>query len=127
VSPQAGPLAVSALDAEALAEIAQLERSVRPGLLAQLVGLFEDTGALLLAELDAGLASADAPRIRAAAHSFKSTARNIGAVALGEVCAGIEAAAAQPSPRLRAQVAAAHAEFAASQRALRALLGPPPG
>ncbi|MDP1652537.1 MAG: Hpt domain-containing protein, partial [Rhodocyclaceae bacterium] len=61
----------------------------------------------IAAELSAACAAGDAARAGALAHKLKSSARSVGALALGEICAEIEAAgkagqsAALAEPMLR--------------------------
>ncbi|MHB1358329.1 MAG: PAS domain S-box protein [Rhodocyclaceae bacterium] len=53
---------------------------------------FRASAAAIAAELQAACAAGDAAQVGALAHKLKSSARSVGALALGEICAALEAA-----------------------------------
>ncbi|WP_431299869.1 Hpt domain-containing protein [Tabrizicola sp. BL-A-41-H6] len=62
-----------------------------PADLADLLETFQDEGPGLVAALQSAAVRQDGDGVRRVAHSLKSSARDIGAVALAETCAEIEA------------------------------------
>jgi len=78
------------LDPNAIENIRSLQRPERPDLLAQVITLyFESTPKLVEAMRDA-VGRADAPTLRSAAHSLKSSSDNLGAKGLGAICKELE-------------------------------------
>lgn len=73
-----------------LDQFRMLERAGKPGILAQMIGMFvkgsTDQIAVLLAAGDAG----DAEKLRVASHTLKSNAGSFGATELAELCRDIE-------------------------------------
>jgi len=57
----------------------------------EVVGSFLDSAGGLMARMATALEAADVPGIRAAAHALKGSSRSIGAPALGDACADLEA------------------------------------
>lgn len=88
------------LDQTMLDQFRMLERAGKPGILAQMIGLFikgsADQIAALLAASDAG----DGERLRIASHTLKSNAASFGASDLAELCREIELAARAGEARL---------------------------
>jgi len=92
--PQEHKLAAAAADST---------QAIEPGVLAGLVGsdqeaierilaIFRDSLPETAIEVREGCSSGDASRVRMAAHRLKSSARSIGALRLGQVCAELERA-----------------------------------
>jgi two-component system, sensor histidine kinase and response regulator len=75
------------LDPAMLAELCALEEAGEPGLLAELVDLFEQDSLARLAALRAGIARGDAMAVAREAHALKGSSGNIGAPRLQGVCA----------------------------------------
>jgi HPt (histidine-containing phosphotransfer) domain-containing protein len=71
--------------------LARLDFGDPPGeLLALLVATFLEHAPANVTAMQAGAARGDAPAVRLAAHSLKSSARQFGALHLGELCEAIE-------------------------------------
>ncbi|MCG2576858.1 MASE4 domain-containing protein [Dechloromonas sp. XY25] len=64
-----------------------------PKLIRELLQLFQTTAAQTAVELKRACASGMAAKVSAEAHKLKSSARSVGAFALGELCAQLEASA----------------------------------
>ncbi len=64
-----------------------------PPLVERMVGLFQELGPKRLHEVEDGLAEDDLARVARAAHSFKSSAGNLGADRLRVLCGALEDAA----------------------------------
>ncbi len=88
----------------------------------ELVDTYLDDGAGQIEALEAALASGDAQALVRPAHSLKSGSLNVGALALGDLCRGLEEAArtVDPVPDAAERVAAIAAGFAEVRRALLA-------
>lgn len=114
------PDALPRIDRDLVEQVRQLE-TVRPGVLRQLVTMFEQNTARLLGDIDARLAARQTDALRVAFHSLKGTSASLGALRLSQLAAiaeGIaagedDAAAALPplATALRAEFAAACAEL----------------
>jgi HPt (histidine-containing phosphotransfer) domain-containing protein len=81
------------LDRAALEVIRALQSEAAPDLLAQVVRLYFQSAADLIARVRAGLAAGDHEAVRIAAHTLKSSSANLGAGALAEMCKQLEVAA----------------------------------
>jgi CheY-like chemotaxis protein/HPt (histidine-containing phosphotransfer) domain-containing protein len=81
------------LDRSALEAIRALQSEAAPDLLAQVVRLYFESAADMIARLRAGLATGDHDAVRVAAHTLKSSSANLGAVTLAEMCKQLELAA----------------------------------
>jgi len=80
------------LQSEAIQAIRDLAGDT-PDLLRQIVQLYLESAPALLAQLAAGLATADLDSVSNAAHSLKSSSANLGAIELSKMCGKLEAAA----------------------------------
>ena len=80
----------STLDSAALARITALQRDGSPDLLGHLINLFLGSTARLMTDLESGITTADAEKVRRAAHTLKSSAANLGGTALAALSAEIE-------------------------------------
>lgn len=76
-------------DPQAIAKVAGANLAMQKRLLAKFVATTENTLLLIEQSLQAG----NWPELTRGAHSLKSAARTVGAAALGETCAQLEAAA----------------------------------
>lgn len=82
------------------------------GLFGELVALFDAERALAVAEIEAGLAAGDAPRVERAAHRLKGSLGTLAAFPARELAAAVEAAgranrlddAGEALPRLLAEL-----------------------
>lgn len=116
---------VPRIDGDLVEQVRQLE-AVRPGVLQQLVTMFIQSTARMLADIDARLAAGQTDALRVAFHSLKGTSASLGALRLSQLAAiaeGIaagedDAAAALPplATALRAEFAAACAELETAAR-----------
>jgi HPt (histidine-containing phosphotransfer) domain-containing protein len=79
-----------ALDPTTLDGLRELDAGGETGFVAELVGLFVSTAAERRAALDEAFASGDSVRVSREAHSLKSSAGNIGALALSKLCQSLE-------------------------------------
>jgi signal transduction histidine kinase/DNA-binding response OmpR family regulator len=78
------------LDPSALQALRALQRPGRPNLQNRIIDMFNVDGPRLLGELNKAAASNDAEALHLAAHTFKSSCANIGAVVLEATCQEIE-------------------------------------
>lgn len=112
------------LEPAALAAIAELDPGGKKGLVKRIVTLFVDDSARLLAALDSALDGGDADAARRSAHTLKSTAANVGGMALAQAAGAAEhsikqgdsAGARAALPRLRVLRDATLAALAEQQR-----------
>ena len=80
----------------ALFDTAQIERlrGLRQGtLLPQLLRAYRQQATDLLQTMETAVTAADLPAVRSAAHTLKSASMSMGANAMGELCARVEAKA----------------------------------
>lgn len=61
-----------------------------PGLVTELIAMFLDDAPKRLAEIEGALANGDVKRLERAAHTLKSSAANVGAAGLSQLCREIE-------------------------------------
>ncbi len=78
------------VDLATIAQIRQLE-SIRPGVLGQLVSVFERSAATALARIRQSVREGDAEQLRLTLHSLKGTAGSLGARRLSALVAVFEA------------------------------------
>jgi HPt (histidine-containing phosphotransfer) domain-containing protein len=102
----------ASLDPGALQALRALQRPGRPNLQNRIIDMFNIDGPRLLGELDKAAASNDAEALHLAAHTFKSSCANVGAVVLEATCHDIEqlARSADVSGAL-AHISSIHAEL----------------
>ncbi len=102
------------------AALTMLHRIGGPSLVTRMINLFLDHAPRRLADLRAALARADAPALSAAAHTLKSSASQLGATDLADLCQRIESAdlagAAALLPDLEAALAAASDSLSRERR-----------
>jgi HPt (histidine-containing phosphotransfer) domain-containing protein len=122
----AEPLTASALNHAQLEQLKQLE-AFRPGVRAQLVGLFERNARGHVAELQRAAAAGDLDSIRRSAHSLKGASASIGAAGLSSLLAKLELdlQGTQASSPAVAQLEPLTQAVAASLRALHRWLEEP--
>jgi len=114
------PAAMPTLDVNVLAALVGDD----PATLREFLRDFRASAATIAAELSAACAAGDAARAGALAHKLKSSARAVGALALGEICAELEAAGqagaagalAEPLLRFNAEMAAVDTALATHTR-----------
>ena len=96
----------------------------QPGLLAKVIALYRSETPKQLAQLREAAAAGDGPLLFRAAHTMKSSSRNLGGTRLGAICASCEAQAkAGQVAEATALVAVIEREFAALDAALAACGG----
>mgnify|MGYP001204868296 CR=1 FL=1 len=103
------------IDLNTIAQIRLLE-SIRPGVLGQLVGVFERTATTSLARIRQGVLENDLEQLRLTLHSLKGTAGSLGARRLSAIACVFEAEVQTPgtapvSPRLSALAEQLEQEF----------------
>jgi CheY-like chemotaxis protein len=89
-SPEQAAALDAGLEPAALAAIAELDPGGKKGLVKRIVTLFVDDSARLLAELGAALEANDADAARRSTHTLKSTAANVGGLALAQAAGAAE-------------------------------------
>jgi HPt (histidine-containing phosphotransfer) domain-containing protein len=89
----AAPPAADAVDLSALDTIRALQREGAPSLVDKVVKLFVSDSAKQVENMKQALSAADAPQLRLAAHTLKSSSANLGAKRLAEYCERLEASA----------------------------------
>ena len=109
------------LDAETLARLALLDPSGESRLLERVLKAYQASAARLVPQLVAAQLSGDRNAIRLVAHTLKSSSASIGALALSQRCAQIEAATAEAAAR-DASPATLDADIAALRQALASTL-----
>lgn len=91
------------IDQRMLEQFRVLERAGKPGILAQMVGMFLKGSGDQIAAIQSASASGDAEKLRVTSHTLKSNAASFGAMALAELCRQIEADARAGIGTLSAQ------------------------
>ena len=81
----------SGLDREALARLGELDPKGENKLLERVLRAFQTSAARLMPQLEAARLSGDRATVRLVAHTLKSSSASIGALALSQLCAQIEA------------------------------------
>lgn len=118
-----GMAARAVLDAQALDRLRELDPKGENHLIERVLQAFETSVARLGPQLEASRRSGDRAGIRHVAHTLKSSSASIGALALSQHCAVVEAMIRQDSPDdLDAPLAALSAELDVVLQALRSLL-----
>jgi HPt (histidine-containing phosphotransfer) domain-containing protein len=87
-APATGPV----LDAQALAQLAQLDPSGANRLLQRVMVTYRSSLARLMAQLAQARAQSDAASLRLVAHTLKSSSASVGALALSALCGATEQA-----------------------------------
>ncbi|MCB1623362.1 MAG: response regulator [Pseudomonadales bacterium] len=96
------------LDRAALDQIRQLQGTDQPDLLRQVIDIYLESSATLVAQIDAALRAADSVAAGRAAHALKSSSGNVGATIVTQLAAAIEAAAQESALE---RIEALHAEL----------------
>jgi signal transduction histidine kinase/CheY-like chemotaxis protein len=81
------------VDGDTIAELRQLEKTSRPGLVGSLVEKFRTSSAKLLRQIEDGVAAGDAGTVGEAAHALKSSSAQLGARQVSELALVLEQAA----------------------------------
>jgi HPt (histidine-containing phosphotransfer) domain-containing protein len=77
------------IDLATIAQVRQLE-SIRPGVLAQLVGVFQRTASASLARIRDSVQAGEGEQLRLTLHSLKGTAASLGAKRLSAIAGAFE-------------------------------------
>ncbi|MFT3956582.1 MAG: Hpt domain-containing protein [Piscinibacter sp.] len=121
--PAGGTPARAVLDAQALDRLRELDPKGENHLLERVLQAFETSVARLGPQLEASRRSGDRAGIRHVAHTLKSSSASIGAMALSQQCATVEAMIRQDSTDdLDGPLCALSAELDAVLQALRSML-----
>ena len=119
--PDAGASALPALDPEQMAELRSLDRSMAPGLLAELMEAFYRQAPERITALQAAVERGDAATLSRLAHGLKGAGGTVGARGLAVLCAELERAdCAADSASALQLVGAIQREFDRVLEALRA-------
>ena len=106
------PHNLSALDAQTLAQLGDLDPGGRAGLVQQVLSAYQTSSAVLFQQLSDAVTAADAEMLRKAAHSLKSASANVGALRLSVLFGELEAQGRQGRlEEATALLAAACAEY----------------
>jgi CheY-like chemotaxis protein len=81
------------VDGDTIAQLRQLEKTSRPGLVGSLVEKFRTSSAKLLRQIEEGVAAGDAGSVGDAAHALKSSSAQLGAKQVSELALVLEQAA----------------------------------
>ncbi|MEW5756722.1 MAG: ATP-binding protein [Pseudomonadota bacterium] len=105
-TPDSAPAAQSGLlDPVALQRIRSLDESGGAALLRKIIGIFLDSSPQLVQAIKTAAETLDANALRAAAHSLKSNAANLGALRLAEICKELEHLGRNNTPAAAAPLA----------------------
>ena len=78
------------LDAAALQNLRAMRRPGRPDVLGRIIDLFNSDAPRLLGQLEVAAEASDTAALQLAAHTFKSSCANVGALGLSATCREIE-------------------------------------
>ena len=113
---------MSVIETKVLDVIRKLQRKGAPSLLLKVIQAYFESAPRILSDLHQAAAAADAARLANAAHAFKSSSANLGAMRLAALCRTLEAAARSGNVAgAEAQVSAIEGEYSAVQSALQAI------
>ena len=101
---------VVAIDRGALDKLRELVGGEEADLL-ELVESFLEEGPPIMQDMWSSCHASDHAAVRRAAHSLKSNARDMGAVDLSQICAGVEARCASGEPASLAEIGDAQRAF----------------
>jgi CheY-like chemotaxis protein len=114
-----------AIDHDALNRLRHLYKDNSAGF-RKTVQLFLDTGTESLQKIGVSMSKNDLEAVWQIAHTLKSSSANLGAMAFSELCRQLEAQAQDKTPEDAAKtLAAAEAEFARVEKALRIIIAGP--
>ena len=88
VTRNSSPVRATVLDESQL----DAHRARRPGFLERIIVAYMEEAPKYIKALKAAVASKDQPKLKMAAHTFKSSSYNVGGVALAELCQQLEIA-----------------------------------
>lgn len=109
------------LDPGVLAELRALGGEEADAMVAELVGLYQEDAAVLVATIRATAAAGDAPGLANAAHALRSPSATLGALPLAECCRRVELAARGEGLASTDQIEPLLAEFERASAALARL------
>ena len=89
------PESDDSLDAGALEALRALDKDGTRGVVNRVLDIYLRDTPNLIAEIQAGAAANDLDRLGRAAHSLKSSSRNVGATSLAEICRRLERSASE--------------------------------
>ena len=113
------PASNPALDVQVLAELANLQRNVRPGFMDRVITLYLQAASKLIEDLEVASASDELAMLRRASHTLKPCSAAVGALPLAALCETLERMARSGSvPDPAARVAAIAEEYKRVQSAL---------
>jgi HPt (histidine-containing phosphotransfer) domain-containing protein len=113
------------LDADALARLQELDPDGRHGVVRRVLEAFETSLVRMLVQLQVQASASDAVAVSRVAHTLKSSAASVGALALSQRCAEIEKKRRDgDAVGIEGDVAAMVAEAEAALVAVRAILRP---
>ena len=108
------------LDLEVIEGLRELGGDDEPGLVLELIEMFLDDAPERLAEMTQGVDTGDLEMMVRSAHTLKSSAANMGAMLLSQICNAMEVAARdEDARRFRSMTEACRTAYDASARALR--------
>jgi PAS domain S-box-containing protein len=111
----------AALDHSRLEQLGEVLTNGKPELLARVIDLYLLESSKIMQRLLHAAQTADAAELASAAHSLRSCSANVGAQAVSDQCAAIEAAARRADvEQARSIVASLHAEYGRVRTALAA-------
>jgi two-component system, sensor histidine kinase and response regulator len=111
----------ASLDAKTLDRLRVLQRQGKPDVLVKVIQLYLSSAPQLLDSLRAAVIHGDATAMKRAAHSFKSSSGNVGALTLAALCKELEVmGGANHTAGAAAVLPAIEAEYEAVQEALQA-------
>ena len=91
LSADAAGFTATGLDAEALSRLRELDPKGENKLLERVLRAFQSSAARLMPQLETARLANDRATVRLVAHTLKSSSASIGALALSQVCAQVEA------------------------------------
>ena len=91
LSADAAGFTATSLDAEALSRLRELDPKGENKLLERVLRAFQSSAARLMPQLETARLANDRATVRLVAHTLKSSSASIGALALSQVCAQVEA------------------------------------
>jgi HPt (histidine-containing phosphotransfer) domain-containing protein len=117
---------VAVLDADALARLRELDPQGQSRLLERVLRAFESSASRLARQFTEARAAGDMQGVRHVVHTLKSSSASIGALALSQLCAEIEAAIRADAPgALPERLDAMDRELAAVLQAVTPMLSSP--
>ena len=85
------PIAPSVIDFNSIQKLKNLQKPGRPDLLTTLIQLYFETAEVCFVQIRTAIEARDHKQLVSAAHSFKSSSANLGALQLAKLCGELEA------------------------------------